>query len=220
MRWIQPRAGFARIRTAVQGFPLLGTLLDWAPLEGGEQIFDWNGLDASGTVRLGEHPDRWITLELFSMPSNTIIVAGGEDPSPSATPGSKPAYPPLVAVGEQAHLEARKPREQALAPRLAMELPNAEGRDPDDRPIVRGLVPVRITIAPEQAASMIDALFEVAFYVDLTFLFEDEESTTPMTWMWDTRDLSPGPHLLTVNVFSYDGRIGCLTRSVVVGSER
>ena len=65
---------------------------------------------------------------------------------------------------------------------------------------------------------MTNALFEVAFYVDLTFFFEDEESTTPMTWMWDTSELAPGPHILTVNVFSYDGRIGCITRPVVVDS--
>jgi hypothetical protein len=48
--------------------------------------------------------------------------------------------------------------------------------------------------------------------------FEDEESTKPLTWMWNLSSLTPGSQLLTVNVFSYDGRIGCLTRSVVVES--
>jgi hypothetical protein len=217
LRWIQPRAGFARLRTAVQGFPLLGTLLDWAPLEGGEQTFDWDGLDASGTVQLAAHPARWITLELISMPRNTILVAGGAH-APAITAGGAAQYPPLVATGDQAHLELKKPRREALVPRLSMELPSSEEVDAEGRPIVRGVVPVRVTIAPEDAPSMTDALFEVAFYIDLTFFFEDEESTTPMTWLWDTSDLPSGPHLLTVNVFSYDGRIGCLTRSVVVGS--
>ena len=218
MRWIQPRAGLARLRTAVQGFPLLGTLLDWAPLEGGEQTLDWNGLDASGEVELGAYPARWITLELIELPRNTIFVAGGTL-APASVPGREAEYPPMLASGERSHLEARKPRSQALAPAIALEFPGAE-LDPADLPLVRGVVPVRVTIAPEHVASMVDALFEVAFYVDLTFFFEDEESTTPMTWMWDTSDLPPGPHLLTVNVFSYDGRIGCLTRSVVVEPAR
>jgi hypothetical protein len=63
-------------------------------------------------------------------------------------------------------------------------------------------------------------MFEVALYVDLNFFFEEEESTTPLTYLWDTSQLTPGPHLLTVNVFSYDGRIGTLTRSVIVGEPR
>lgn len=217
LRWIQPRAGFARLRVAVEGFPLLDTLLDWEPLEGGEQVFDWNGLDASGAVQLGSHPGRWIALELFSMPANTILVAGGDGAGARGDWGP-PLHRPLVAADERAFFEARKPRRDALAPRLSMEFPSARGTDPEGRPIVKGRVPVRVSIAPEQAASMVDALFEVALYVDLTFFYEDEESTNPVTWVWDTRELAPGPHLLTANVFSYDGRIGCLTRSVLVES--
>jgi hypothetical protein len=221
MRWIQPRAGFARLRAAVSGFPLLETLLDWEPLAGGEQVFDWDGFAASGAVQLAGNP-AWITLELFSMPRNTILVARGsrlvEGGTDAPAPATAPAYPPLVAVGGQAHLEAKKPRRDALAPRFAVDLPSAEALDANGRPIVSGMVPVRVSLDPEHAASMTNALFEVAFYVDLTIFFEDEESTNPLTWMWDTSSLTPGPHLLTVNVFSYDGRIGCLTRSVVVES--
>lgn len=161
-----------------------------------------------------------VSLGVGSSPSSFTQLLGSESEVTAGDLHVLPTleYPPLLASGDQAHLEFKKPRLQALSPRISLELPSAEGLDDDGRPIVRGQVPVRVTIDPEDAGSMTDALFEVAFYVDLTFFFEDEESTTPMTWMWDTSKLSPGPHLLTVNVFSYDGRIGCLTRSVVITS--
>jgi hypothetical protein len=217
LSWLMPEAGVARMRVALHDFPLLATLIDWEPLEAGRQKFTWNGVDESGLVQLREHPRLWITLELFSLPANTVIVRGRKGDDRRATSGE---YPPLIATAAASFREARKPRCDARAPEIDFEFPAATELDDRGRPILTGVVPVRVKLAQRDLASMTDSLFEVAFYVDMTFFFEEEESTSPLTYMWDTRELSSGPHLLTVNVFSYDGRIGTLTRSVVIGGAR
>jgi WD40 repeat protein len=223
LTWSMPKAGFARVRVALRNFPLLATLLDWAPLEAGPQQVRWDGFDESSHVELRQHPDLWITLELYGMPDNALIVRSSATAlgSRAAVAASAPVArrAPLIG-GPQAYREARKPRELMLAPRVDLEFLGASDLDAAGREIVRGITPVRVTVDPRDVASLTDAMFEVALYVDLNFFFEEEESTTPLTYLWDTSQLTPGPHLLTVNVFSYDGRIGTLTRSVIVGEPR
>ncbi len=220
LAWSMPKAGYARLRVAVTDFPLLRTLLDWEAFEAGPTSIAWDGLDESGEVKLLEHDRLWVMLELYALPPNTVLVKRGSptgsDPACAAEVRADLVYPPLAA-GPSGALEVRKPLRERTAPRLRVDLPESSAAGPDGRPIVSGLVPVRVTLDEADSSAMVDAMFEVAFYVDLTFIQEDEESTTPLTWIWDTRSLTPGPHLLTVNVFSYDGRIGCATRSVVVG---
>ena len=216
--WVMPRAGRARLRIGVEGFPHLRTLLDWQPLEAGRQEVVWDGLDASGFIRAIDHENLSVKLSAFALPDNTVIVRGL--PRAQLPPGDSPhaAYPPLGRV-DAAYVHARHPRAVCHEALMSLEFPQQTAIDSEGRPIVQGSVPVRVTLDPRDAAHLVNARFEVALYEDLTFLFEEEAGTNPFTFLWDTSRLTPGAHLLTINVLSYDDHYGTFTQPVIIQSQ-
>jgi hypothetical protein len=223
-RWVMPKAGFARLRIGIQGFPHLRTLLDWQPLEAGEQTITWDGLDASGLITLKAHPDLSIKLQAYALPWNTLLVRG--DPHSSLVTQSSidnpqssiPSYP-LLFRSDAAYLHARHARAVCREPRLHVEFPGAGRLDPEGRPLLSGVVPLRVTLEPRDAESVINSHFEVALFEDTTFLAEEEAGTNPFTYLWDTTKLSAGEHLLTVNILTYDDHYGVATVPVTIAQD-
>jgi len=213
LRWHMPRAGRARLRVGIEGFPHLRTLLDWEPMEAGWQQLTWDGLDASGLIRAIDHPNLMVKLSAYALPDNTIIVRGSPvDALPSALPVT---YPPEHATG-RAYLHARHPRQGCHEAKLSIQFPEGTRYDGQRRPRLSGTVPVRVTLDAREAPSLVNERFEVALYEDLNFLFEEEESLNPFTFLWDTMHLTPGAHLLTVNVLSYEDHYGVATQPVII----
>ena len=178
-RWVMPKTGFARLRIGLKGFPHLRTLLDWEPMEGGAHELTWDGRDSSGLIQFKDHPNLTMNLSAFAMPSNTIIVHSGLQSSIVNRQSTMPTYPPLTK-GESAYFHARHPRAICHEARLDIEFPGAS-QTGEGLPLLRGTVPVRVTINPADAARLINSRFEVALYEDTTFLFEEEESSNPYT---------------------------------------
>lgn len=215
LRWSMPKAGRARLRIGVQGFPHLRTLLDWQPLEAGPQQLAWDGLDASGLIRAAAHPNLSVRLSAYALADNTIIVRGGpSDPSLREQPA---VYPP-EARGNAAYLHARHLRESCHEAGVSLEFPPGTRRDQRGRPVLTGVVPVRVSLQPADAALLTNQRFEVMLYEDLTLLFEEEESMNPFTFMWETSRLAPGEHMLTVNILGYQDHYGLATQPVVIES--
>ncbi len=212
LRWLMPRAGRARVRLGLQGYPHLRTLIDWTPMEAGPHELTWDGLAASGLIQLAQHPQLSIKLHAFSLPDNTIIVRSDghlPDPAPAAS------YPPIWR-SDAPYLHARHPTADCHETRLRVEFPQSLGTDAQGRTRVSGSTSVRVTVDEHDARALTNARFEVAVYEDLTFLFEEEEGVNPWTFVWDATRLPPGAHTLTVNTMSYDDHYGVLTVPVVV----
>ena len=210
-----PRACRARLRVGLRGFPHLRTLLDWEPLASGEHRLVWDGWDASGLVRLVEHPALDMNLRLFALPDRALIVTSGGDrpmaaPAPLVVEGDRSIYP------DGAFLHARHRRDRCGELSVALEFPRS-AESPDGCPVVEGVVPVRVSVAAADRTRAVDEQFEVMVYVDTVFLFEQEEGSTPFTFEWDASALTDGPHLLTVNVLTYGDHVGVSTRRVVKG---
>jgi hypothetical protein len=214
IQWVMPRAGYARLSIKLQGFPYLRTLLDWQPLEGGAHEVHWDGSDSSGWIRAGDHPDVAMTLNAFAMPPNTVIVRAG---AAQVARDIAPSYPPMNQRDGVA-FHARHPRAVCHDVRLRVEFPEATQRDEAGRPILHGVVPVRVTLDARDAPHLINQKFEIALFEDLTILLEEEEAMNPFTCHWDTTHLTPGQHLLTVNVMGYDDHYGVDTQPVIIGA--
>ncbi len=215
--WVMPKAGYARIRVGIEGFPHLKTVLDWQPMEAGEHTLAWDGLDASGLINVKSHPKRLIKIAAYSMPDNTVIISGS--PTMSGA-GSAPAYPADLKA-PPAYLHARHRREQCGEIHLtASFLKPGLKNDKQGRPIVSGVVLVRVTLDPRDVARVINSRYEVALYEDTNFLFEEEDAVHPFSFDWDTRGLTAGVHLLTVNILTYDDHFGVLTVPVIVEPAR
>lgn len=215
-RWIMPKAGRARLRVGMEGFPHLRTLLDWEPMEAGEQTFFWDGLDDSGLMNIKGHPNLSIKLSAFALPHNTIIVRG--DPSLTVPLGQVSPYLPIQNSNKTAYFHAQHPPAVCHEIRLHIEFPGNQLYDPKGRPVLRGVVPIRVTLDERDAPHLVSRRFEVAIFEDLTFLSEEEDGSTPFTYLWDTTHLPLGEYLLTVNVLSYDDHYGVETKGVVIGS--
>ncbi len=211
--WVMPRAGFARLRVGILGFPHLRTLLDWQPIEGGEQQLAWDGLDSSGLIKVKDHPNMAFSLAAFSMPSNSIIVK-----SNAATAVSVPPAASTAPVGPYFH--AKHARSICHEARLTVAFAQEGTRDAQGRAIVSGNTPVRVAVDARDAEHLQNQRFELGVYEDLIMLFEEEESTTPFTFLWDTSRLTPGEHLLTINILSYDDHFGVATLPVIVKGQQ
>lgn len=213
-RWVMPKAGRARLRIGIEGFPHLRTLLDWNPLEAGEQGLSWDGMDASGLIHLKGHPNLAIKLASFALAPNTVIVQGS-DSSPrtissgSVTPGS------AAPSGTAGYFHARHPRNLCREARLQIYFPQVR-LDAVGRPLLRGKVLVRVILDPADKVRMTNERFELALFEDLSILFEEEEAIIPYTFEWDTSRLEPGQHLLTVNVLGREDHFGVSTQAVLI----
>jgi len=216
LRWLMPRAGRARLRIGIEGFPHLRTLLDWEPMEAGEQQLTWDGLDASGLIRAIDHPNLMVKLSAYALPDNTIIVRGSSSDADAVASSPMPATYPSEHAAGRGYLHARHPREGCHEAKLAIQFHDGTRYDDQRRPRLSGMVPVRVTLEARDASSLTNERFEVALYEDLQFLFEEEESLNPFTFLWDTTRLTPGAHLLTVNVLGYEDHYGVVTQPIVI----
>ena len=213
LQWLMPRAGFARLRIGIEGFPHLRTLLDWEPMEAGRQSMVWDGSDQSGLLNVKDHPNLSIKLTLFAMPDNTVIVRG---PRATTRSSQSPTYPPLTKREPAAYFHARHPRAVCHEVGFTIDFPEATQRNVDGHPIVAGQIPVRVILNERDASYLVNQRFEVVVYEGLTILFEAEEGTSPFNFLWDTSHLPPGLIVMTVNILSYDDHYGVATVPVVI----
>ena len=128
-----------------------------------------------------------------------------------------PAYAALTK-GAAAAFHARHSRAACHELRVRLEFPKTTQRDAEGRPVLAGVVPVRVVIDERDAVSAVNERFELALFEDLTVIAEEEKGTTPYTYLLDTAALPDGPHLLTVNVLGGSDHYGVATRQVVIGA--
>jgi hypothetical protein len=100
------------------------------------------------------------------------------------------------------------------APQLIMRFPTAP--DPDAVPNVKDSVTVAIDVAEADRAALAEDQHEVIFYVDGIFSAEAERGYLPLTWDWELTQHQPGERVLTVNVVSFRGQVGVVSRKVLL----
>lgn len=198
--------------------PHLRTLIDWVPRATGEHAEPWNGLDESGVINLTSHPKLHFSVQAFSLSQNSIIVLPAaartqviEDVSweekhrTVVRPGDR-------RMGDFASQGFYERRDVAIALSLAEELPRSD----DGVPIVSGRVAVRVLVDPGDRERLEAERFEIAFFVDGLYRFENEVAYLPMTWTWDASGANPGDHYITGNLRGFEGHYGTATLKVRV----
>ena len=76
-------------------------------------------------------------------------------------------------------------------------------------PILSDRTRVRVELTPETLKWFAQKRYEIIFFVDGLFYAEEGQGYSPYTWLWTTKKIKPGVHLLTVNVASLTDQIGC-----------
>ncbi len=166
------------------GGPLLRVLVDWEERAAGEHVEKWDGKDKTGRV---SYPDRTdLMLVISCLP---------------ADPLERKNYRETV-------------RGLKKAPKFSITFPSARERNADGVPVIDGRAPVRVQIHEEDQKWLADTKYELALYIDNSFLMEDEEGVNPYTYHLNTIGLNDGLHSITVNLIGFDGDAG--TESVLV----
>lgn len=218
--YVMPKAGIVRIRAGIKEGAHLRTLIDWEPRAGGKNTEKWDGKDASGLIDLFKIPEREVFIFAYSLPDNAVILERSDEKVDQASAFSSAAMP---VYRLKKKVDRNKKYKHALEdpiecrePKFHIIFPDRFQRTAEGVPVVSGVVPVKIKVAGKDRQRLESARFEVMFFVDTVFLFEDEEGFTPFTYRWNTRGLSEGEHILTVNIMSYDDHCGVESRKVIV----
>lgn len=202
--------------------PLLRTVLDWVPRQAGAHAEPWDGMDASGLLDLREHPSLQLMAQAFALSQNTVHVLP-QSPTVDLIPGlgtaaRRPSEAPTRAPRGLDY--ARQPAERRRDFEFELELPSELQRQAEGIAVVQEPVPIRVTLDAREAQRVIDERFELRFFVDGQFVFENEVGFLPATWRWDPEGHSPGVHYVTANLLGLEGHFGTSTIRVYVPDPR
>ena len=179
-----PEPAVVRIRIGLRdGGPMLRTLADWEEQSKGPHTMAWDKKDATGQVDFSFRNDFMAVVACLALDSHARARYDGP------IKGFRKSPDPVITFPES--------------------LPHKES----GAPLVKGIVPVRITVADKDQQWLSESKYEISIFVDTVFLMEDEEGTSPFTYRIDTRGLGNGLHSMTVNFVGYTGEIG--TASVI-----
>ena len=210
------------IRVGVKNGAMLRSLSVWRPRPAGRNLQRWSGFDDSGLIDLRN--DRLAMLvTAFRLPDFTVITTGqdgleyrswrtaqGWSEKPDAPTGDSAAQP-LERGGQRIARQHYSARYKDREPRITVSLAGRDGKPLADGAGLPGDVRVLVDLHADDRWLMQEQLYEVAFFVDGDFVSEEENGYVPIGWIWNTASLTPGRHLLTVNLTGFTGRVGTKT---------
>jgi FlgD Ig-like domain len=206
------------VRLGLQDGPYLRTVVDWVPRAAGANAEAWNGMDASGVLKLGTHPAVQPAVKAYTLPDNTIFVGANVDRiqfiAEKAAGALRERTTPRPAQQMFNHAQQSLETRGDIDARLSFG--GAVRKDEEGRWIVSGKVPLRADVADAQRQRAIERRFEAVFYVDGVFSHENELGYLPLSWTWDSTQVNDGEHFVTLNIRGYEGNFGAATVKVVV----
>ena len=219
IHYVLPKAGRVNVRLGIQEGPLLSTLIDWPVREAGQHVESWDGTCSSGELNFGENPKLDIAVWSYNLSGNSIVVLGDKKEN-------QPRFIDDLTWGrtdrEETHKKPRQlfnhwrhPREACRDPKIYLKPIDVEHQK-DGIPIIDGETYFQMTIDPQDHKIMIDQKFEVVFYVDGLFVYEEELGYTPFSWRWDPTGVNDGFHHISVVLRGYQGHFGSATKKVWV----
>jgi flagellar hook assembly protein FlgD len=218
--YVLPKACMIRIRAGLMDGMFAKSLFDdWKPSVAGRHTYQWDGKDNSGQLYLLKSKNLDIRLTCYTLADNTIIVTGNIVPfevEPNLSKAENQEREHLWATKGK-YLHYRHDPQICHPPRFKVLFPTANPSEKQDANVIAGVVPIRIELDPRDVKHLINTRFEVMLFIDGVFIYEIEEGSSPFTYNWDTKDFARGPHIVTVNLMSYDDHIGIVSRKVILG---
>lgn len=182
-----PEPALVRIRIGSRdGGPLLYTLVDWEQRPDGPNRETWDKKVNQGKVDFSAYKDFLVVVSC--LPVDTARQKNDR--------GSVKGF--------------------RTSPRLDAFFPGMTETTDDGVTIVRGQVPLRITIDPRDKAWIMESKYEMSLFIDGIFLSEDEEGIDPYNYRFNTRGINNGRHIITANIVGYEGEVGTVSIPVFV----
>ncbi len=208
------------VRLGIESGPMLKTLVDWKPRVAGTITEYWDGRDEDRVINLRDQPGYRALVTYVTLPAATVIAFGNQQEDyrdyklgRGAGLPIKPERPRRADPEVRLRPRGLVPPAWVRAPRVRMSFP--ESTSPDGEPPVLGdAATVRIDVDPADRDQLLAEQFEIIFFVDGVFFAEAERGYLPFNWRWELHQLTPGEHVLTVNVSSFKGQVGVASRKV------
>ncbi len=220
--YLLPKAARVRIRIGItEGGPLLRTLLNWEPQKAGKHSLKWDGMDSSGIMSLLGKENIFGNIANFSLPENSVLLEGGDNKiyTPMGT-GLKiegVEKRPKKKTNIKKCIHALHKRAKCHEPNFDFEILDIEEYDNKNIPLIKGdVVPIRVVLDEEDKLDLINSRFEIIFFIDNVFVFEEEEGTSPFTYKFDAKGLNEGEHIITVNIYGYDDHISSRSKRIFI----
>ena len=211
-----PAAARVSIRAGIHGGPLLNVLSDWEPHTAGRNIVYWDGFDKNKIINLRKNDKQKLVATAFKLPEYSIITTGNLDMDYGQYFNKKNWQHKPVNMAD-IQLQRNKqpvshqyymPYHMNKSPDVQVELLGNFQQSDDGIPQIDGFVDIRVSMDEASQQAMQGSRYEIGFFINNSFISEEEQGYVPLIWRWKPNNLSPGKHVLTVNVSSFRGQVG------------
>ncbi len=206
-------------RRPAGGGPLYRTVTDWALRSAGPHAEPWDGLDATGRVKVTDRDKFNIAFDGFTVPENSVMLR--HDPvvsqkAPSTPAKTFPAFPPS---GKKLAYFTALPH--GLEPDLAIAAAFVSGAKKKNNIYqLRGKVPIRLSLTRGALGRNPKEGIELYLYVDGRMIHEGPAQSLPATVLLDTGKFTAGRHLVTLNLRTSDDRAASYSMNVLLAGAK
>lgn len=209
----EPALCLLRIGLA-NGGPCYGTLLHWAPRPAGSHTQPWDGKDIQGIADIFNQRGFTFIFDAITLPRNTFLVSGS--PTPATEPDPKAerlaVHPP---TGKDVFIHSLHPRHICRDPWLLVEVSNDQS-PAATLPVVGRSITFTVTAGDSRiAANMQREGCEIYAFLDGVFQYEVKTAQLPAAIAVPTHTLTPGEHVITLNLRSIEDHVGAYSMRVL-----
>jgi hypothetical protein len=199
----------------VKGGPCYGTLLNWVPRPAGDNQVAWDGWDAQHVVNVGAREDLTFRLITITLPETSImILSSPADDHPSDTDYQHfPLHPPH---GQNVFIHATHRRNICHDFTISARV-ERQGLKFWGTPAVKDEIDINVSLDNNPNYDRLKKEhFEIYLFADDQFIKEEKRESIPSTITLKTRELSNGPHIVTVGLRTLEDHLGTYTLKINV----
>jgi hypothetical protein len=211
------RLAYGRLRVGLkEGGPILKTLASWQLWQPGMHTVSWNGKDKNEVHYVADNQKFAISFNAFVPPENSIIIVGSADDSLGDGRDQFPVHPPGTGKHNQFSID---PGSQRGDPAIAVSYRKGKKKTKSDPGSLSGIVQIHIAFTePDKNSANITTKTEIYLYIDDQFVGESPINGLPASVDFDTKKFANGEHLVTVNLYTGDDRVGIHVQKIVINN--
>lgn len=208
-----------RIRVGTKEGPLFRTVIDWK--ERGPRIHKetWDGMDASGKIKLVGNYDLVFTFNYFTEDDAYLKNVGIQDIMPHPEQLIVGRFLPSLDINR---IHKKHNPAHCHDPQLVIKLPKNVRLTKEDGAIIKDKTQIMVDIPQKDKEWFTRERYSIHVFIDGVFLTGELEGYSPYNFVFDPTHINTGPHVLTVNYSGFADHIAMVSIPVFIekGSEK
>ena len=227
-----PVSSRINLRAGVHDGPMLKTLIDWQPVPAGEYVLQWDGMDDNGKFKVMTIPGIHLSMEGFSLPENSVIVQNSsdnyfkyrknlkQDEQEQKITFQTARRSIMNRINQGVSSQSLVKRSLSVAPEFTVYLNDDFNTGLAERSVtdVSGEIRLVVSVNQESMDAFNETRYEIIVFIDNVRFDEEEHAHSPYTYTLDTKKLSNGNHMVTMNQASLNGQVGSYSFKINVNN--